>query len=190
MLKTGFNPEIRGFDDRAYFIDRQATLREIVAQVFDGPNWIGDLNILSALEDRKFSRVICQHTQQRTNERNEKQEDDNEDGNNDKDAVTGTHYHKSTTHNSRSKERVPRHASYSDVFEEENIVQANCWEELLTDPLDGNCVAVSTSGNWLARLATAAISVQLGKQTFILPSDVCWVCVKSHVVGKKAVLIT
>jgi len=35
---------------------------------------------------------------------------------------------------------------------------------------------VRSSGNWLGRLATSALSAQLGNDTFIVPSGACQKC--------------
>jgi hypothetical protein len=54
------------------------------------------------------------------------------------------------------------------------------WEEILDAPEDfghENAGIVRASNNWLARIATACISVQLGHKTVVLPSEVtCWHC--------------
>jgi hypothetical protein len=51
------------------------------------------------------------------------------------------------------------------------------WEELLDSPLEVG--VLRAKGNWQARLAAAALSVQLGHETRILPEDVCWTCASS-----------
>ncbi|KAI0416558.1 hypothetical protein F5X98DRAFT_179954 [Xylaria grammica] len=160
LLKTGFASELRGMHDKGYFIDREATLLEIAAQVFHGEEWIGDLDILSALQGSMLTRAACQHQ---------------------------------TAPNSSNNQHGK--APYSDVFADDEIVNADCWDEVLTEALDSHYVIVRASGEqvsggqsntsvksnqWLARLAASAISVQLGNRTVILPLDVCWLCVKTH----------
>ncbi|KAI1455911.1 hypothetical protein F4805DRAFT_434666 [Annulohypoxylon moriforme] len=152
LIKTGYTSEIRGMHNRGYFIDRQAMLREINVQVLHGEDWIGDLNILSALRGSRLSRVVCKHKEEAS-----RNQDD----------------------------QVP----YNHVFGDDEIVKADCWAEVLNDALDSNCVIVRVSGGhdsgkrsnqWLARLAASTISVQRGKETIVLPQDVCWICVKTH----------
>ncbi|KAI0861803.1 hypothetical protein F4860DRAFT_524134 [Xylaria cubensis] len=162
LLKTGFTSEVRGMHDKGYFIDREATLREIAAQVFHGEEWIGDLNILSALEGSKLSRVVCQ----------------------------------------MQHDQIP----YSHVFADNEVVNADCWDELLAEALDSDYIVVRASGGkgssgqsdssresneWLARLAASTISVQLGNHTVVLPPDVCWLCAKTHLasLGEQRVVL-
>jgi len=67
------------------------------------------------------------------------------------------------------------HIIDEDTYEYEQLVCFDTWEEIL-DREDMSGV-VRAHGNWLARLATAAVSVQKGYPTVILPSSVCWECV-------------
>ena len=56
-----------------------------------------------------------------------------------------------------------------------DLVAVDNWEELLDkDDISG---VFRAQGNWLARLAAAAISVRKGYQTVILPDSFCWECV-------------
>jgi hypothetical protein len=259
LLKTDFNPEIRGMDDRGYFIDRQATLREIVAQVFHGSEWVADLNILGALENARLSRVTCQHTlhgkmqADQDSDEDADTDDDDENDDNNREATPAAATAQTTISYPGIAEKIPIHSTrglqirrifnngyasgevnqhrqsffrwgevepqydlerptisierqegmtatpaeqededvhgpqvlYTDVFPDEGIIEISCWDELLTEPLDGNCTIVRASGNWLARLAATAISVQLGRDTAVLPKDVCWTCVKKYIESKK-----
>ncbi|KAI0381137.1 hypothetical protein F5Y04DRAFT_255843 [Hypomontagnella monticulosa] len=151
LLNTDFNSDVRGLGDTGYYIDREAALRETVVQVFDGEHWIGDLDVLTALNDRNLHRSRCKHTSE--------------------------------------DEKKVRQTPYDQVFEDGEIIQIDNWDELLTETLDSNWAIVRASSrkgsqeeteNWLARLAAATISVQLGKETIILPPEVCWVCVRRN----------
>jgi hypothetical protein len=51
---------------------------------------------------------------------------------------------------------------------------ADSWFEHLDRP--DNAVIVRSAGNWLGRLAAAALSAQLGNDTFIVPVDACREC--------------
>jgi hypothetical protein len=54
------------------------------------------------------------------------------------------------------------------------------WEEILDAAEDfghGNVGIVRANNNWLARIAAACVSVQLGHKTVVLPSNIdCWHC--------------
>jgi hypothetical protein len=50
----------------------------------------------------------------------------------------------------------------------------DCWEEFFDSPLKTGIFRAT--GNWQARLAAAAASVQQGKRTFVLPGKPCLVC--------------
>jgi hypothetical protein len=68
------------------------------------------------------------------------------------------------------------HVLDEDTYDYEDLVSIDNWEELLdNEDLTG---VVRAQGNWLARLAAAAVSVKRGHQTIILPDSVCWECVE------------
>jgi hypothetical protein len=54
------------------------------------------------------------------------------------------------------------------------FVAIDSWEELLDSPPEIGIVRAHK--NWQARLASAALSIQLGHETRILPDQVCWAC--------------
>jgi hypothetical protein len=54
------------------------------------------------------------------------------------------------------------------------FVSIDSWEELLDNPLEIGVVRAHR--NWQARLAAAALSLQQGHETRILPEKVCWDC--------------
>jgi hypothetical protein len=72
------------------------------------------------------------------------------------------------------------------------IISIDSWEEFLDLPMGS--VIFRGHGNWLARLAAAAISVQKGLETVILPDDVCWKCYRlasePDLVSKSSMLIS
>ena len=57
---------------------------------------------------------------------------------------------------------------------EGSLVTIDRWEELLEMPRDAAIVRAYRS--WLARLATAAVSVKMGNRTILYPRDGCWAC--------------
>ncbi|KAI2622675.1 hypothetical protein GGS26DRAFT_593966 [Hypomontagnella submonticulosa] len=144
LLNTDFNSDVRGTGDTGYYIDREAALRETVVQVFDGEHWIGDLDVLIALDDEKLHRSGCKHK--------------------------------------FGPEEAVQQTPYNQVFEDGEITQIDNWDELFAEPLDSNWAIIRASGqkasqgegeNWLARLAAATISIQLRKETIVLPPEVC-----------------
>lgn len=54
------------------------------------------------------------------------------------------------------------------------FVTIDRWEELLEMPKDA--AVVRAHGNWLARLAIAAVSVEMGNSTILWPGHGCWAC--------------
>ncbi|CAM6003035.1 unnamed protein product [Sphagnum balticum] len=69
------------------------------------------------------------------------------------------------------------HVIDEDTYDYEDLVSIDNWQELL-DNEDLTGVLVRARGDWLARLATAAVSVKRRHQTIILPDSVCCECVK------------
>lgn len=54
------------------------------------------------------------------------------------------------------------------------FVSIDCWEELLDSPTEVG--VVRARGNWQARLAAAALAIQRGHETRIVPGNICWLC--------------
>ncbi len=54
------------------------------------------------------------------------------------------------------------------------LVTIDRWEELLEMPKDA--AVVRAHGNWLARLAIAAVSLEIGNNTILWPDHGCWAC--------------
>jgi hypothetical protein len=65
----------------------------------------------------------------------------------------------------------PQPAGHKPFFE---VIAIDCWEELLESPT--NAGVVRAHGNWQARLAAAAISVQLRHSTVLFRGHGCWAC--------------
>lgn len=59
-----------------------------------------------------------------------------------------------------------------------HLTSIDCWEELLDPPVHSKGIVRST-GNWQARLAAAAVSLQMGKKTIVLPQNACSLCLKN-----------
>jgi hypothetical protein len=54
------------------------------------------------------------------------------------------------------------------------LVTIDSWEELLDTPVES--AVIRAHGNWQARLAAAALSIQLGHETRVVPRIFCWLC--------------
>ncbi|KAL1603892.1 hypothetical protein SLS60_005484 [Paraconiothyrium brasiliense] len=54
------------------------------------------------------------------------------------------------------------------------FVSIDSWEELLDSPTEVG--VVRARGNWQGRLAAAALAIQRGHETRIVPEDICWLC--------------
>ncbi|KAH8659209.1 hypothetical protein BGZ60DRAFT_120559 [Tricladium varicosporioides] len=55
-----------------------------------------------------------------------------------------------------------------------SVLAIDNWKELIDRPLQ--VAVVRSHGNWLARLAAAALSVRLGIPTVVFADNVCWTC--------------
>ncbi|KAL3454906.1 hypothetical protein BJX64DRAFT_295611 [Aspergillus heterothallicus] len=65
----------------------------------------------------------------------------------------------------------------------------DCWEEFFDPPLKTGIFRAT--GNWQARLAAAAASVQQGKRTFVLPEKPCAVCLgDSDNIGSMDIIVS
>jgi hypothetical protein len=66
------------------------------------------------------------------------------------------------------------HELQGPIKETSKFVSIDSWEELLDSPTEVG--VVRARGNWQARLAAAALSVQRGHETRIVPTHTCWSC--------------
>ncbi|KAH6672036.1 hypothetical protein B0J14DRAFT_594991 [Halenospora varia] len=77
---------------------------------------------------------------------------------------------------------------YSEDKAVERIVSIDNWEELL-DAVEDATAIVRAHDNWLARLAATAISIQNKRKTIVLPSEICWECLrKSDIYNGKTLI--
>ncbi|KAH6989800.1 hypothetical protein BKA56DRAFT_728191 [Ilyonectria sp. MPI-CAGE-AT-0026] len=142
---TEYELPLSGLQDN-HLIDHPARILEAVAQVYDGPKWVADLDILGALK-----RIHCLQCKCKT---------------------------------------LKAKSAYSEVFRgNSGVVSIDNWDEFLTEQTDNRIYAVRSFENWLARLATTCVGVQLGYKVSVLPRDICWHCVKSYVTNSHQVFI-
>ena len=137
--------------------DSQTFFQEATISVYDGATWVGDVDIIKELfkdSAGRITRVLveCPH---------------------------GTlipediHFGKTST-TKIPKSRKKKTGSLSNPTEAAHASRIRTivnWPELLDKPSEP--VVVVTKGNWIARLATAAMSSQLGYETTILPEKYC-----------------
>lgn len=114
--------------------EMQAYFQEAVVSVHDRGIWVGDVDIIKALQAVEIKRK-CGHRHQER----------------------GLSFWNS---------KGPR------------VTSIDSWHELLDHPK--NPAVVRSHGNCFGRLATAALSVQLGLKTFILPEEPCKDCFSSY----------
>jgi hypothetical protein len=69
---------------------------------------------------------------------------------------------------------IQRHEDHSIREELCKFVSIDSWEELLDSPIEVG--VIRARGNWQARLAAAALAIQRGHETRIVPDKVCWPC--------------
>ncbi|KAK2591430.1 hypothetical protein QQS21_010870 [Conoideocrella luteorostrata] len=63
LTLTQYQPELPGLNQDEHYIDESTALRETVVQVYDGSEWVCDLDILSSLRNPLVSRLAdCQET--------------------------------------------------------------------------------------------------------------------------------
>ena len=55
------------------------------------------------------------------------------------------------------------------------LISVDCWSEFLGHP--STTAVVRASGNWIARLALAAVMLERGDTALICGGQVCWACV-------------
>jgi hypothetical protein len=60
---TQYKPELPGLYQDEHYIEEGMALRETLVQVYDGGDWVCDLDVLSALRDPLLSRVVCKHSE-------------------------------------------------------------------------------------------------------------------------------
>ncbi|KAH8777182.1 hypothetical protein BGZ57DRAFT_890833 [Hyaloscypha finlandica] len=70
----------------------------------------------------------------------------------------------------------PQEKAFQQYVDKPLIISLDSWYEFLELPTGKEPTIFRGQGNWVARLAAAAFSVQMGLPIFILPDDVCWKC--------------
>jgi hypothetical protein len=58
---TQYKPELPGQYQDEHYIEEGMALRETLVQVYDGVDWVCDLDVLSTLRNPLLSRAVCQH---------------------------------------------------------------------------------------------------------------------------------
>jgi hypothetical protein len=147
---TGYSESLRSEDRGA--CDSTVYVLEAQVRVYDSGSWVGDLDVLSALDSPNLKRPRCQCREQ------------------------GAAHHAGLqrTHSPDSEEDEAKARTWDDdmAFDFASIDR---WEELLQPPPERVGV-IRAHRNWLARLAAASLSVQKGYTTLVLPRKICWSC--------------
>ena len=135
--------------------DSQTFFQEATISVYDGAAWVGDVDIVKELFTDLTRRRMpgeCPHGELCS-------EDEKMSG------ATPT------TKSSKARRKRRGETAGSTEAHSNRIRSIVNWHEVLDKPSEP--AVVLTKGNWIARLATAAISSQLGYKTTILPEKYC-----------------
>ncbi|KAI1737537.1 hypothetical protein F4680DRAFT_428019 [Xylaria scruposa] len=74
-------------------------------------------------------------------------------------------------------------SSENPIIHNSDFTMVDTWNEILDRPR--NVAIIRSSGNWIGRLATTALSVQMGCDTILGTGNFCWECVKATWVHHK-----
>ncbi|KAF7589905.1 hypothetical protein BBP40_003523 [Aspergillus hancockii] len=147
---TGYSESLRSEDRGA--CDSTVYVLEAQVRVYDSGSWVGDLDVLSALDSPNLKRPRC-HCKE-----NSASHDDS----------------LQKTRSPDSEEDEAKAQTWDDDMSVE-FASIDRWEELLQPPPERVGV-IRAHRNWLARLAAASLSVQKGYNTLVLPRNICWSC--------------
>ncbi|KAJ8130734.1 hypothetical protein O1611_g2888 [Lasiodiplodia mahajangana] len=76
----------------------------------------------------------------------------------------------------RQPTTCPHETSSKDqIIQNSDFVMVDMWREMLDKP--DTAAVVRCSGNWIGRLATTALSIQMGCHTVIGENKMCWECI-------------
>lgn len=144
--------------------DTEVFLLESVVSVHDRGQWFGDIDVLSLLNSETVNSTGKSAGEKRA------------------------------MRTFASCSHSPPERCYQNSTNLARIISIDIWEEFLDLPVGSVNMIFRGHGNWLARLAAAAISVQRGLETVILPDDVCWKCYRlaseADLVSKSCMLIS
>jgi hypothetical protein len=80
----------------------------------------------------------------------------------------------------------PQEKAFREYVDKPPIISLDSWYEFLELPTGNEPTIFRGQGNWVARLAAAAFSVQMGLPIFILPDVVCWKCCEMVLANQSA----
>jgi hypothetical protein len=133
--------------------DTTVYILEARIRVYDAGSWVGDLNVLAALDSPLLKRLQCSCSA-----------------------------HSCTKIDMGQKGCEPRQTGEEERAKlgkntmTARVISIDCWEEFLQRPFQAGIVRAH--GNWLARLAATSLSVQQNYTTLVLPRNICWSCVR------------
>ncbi|KAI0438802.1 hypothetical protein F4803DRAFT_533894 [Xylaria telfairii] len=67
-------------------------------------------------------------------------------------------------------------SSESPIIQDSDFTMVDTWSEMIDRP--PNAAIIRSSGNWIGRLATTALSIQMGCDTIVGSEKFCWRCAK------------
>jgi hypothetical protein len=135
--------------DSRHTIDRDVVLVEALLSVYDGADWVAEINILKAFRHH----VILLPS------------------------VASENGHAGCLHSEESRQQRI-HMAYQDAFkdvEKLSMISIENWDELIEPPSSGTLV-VRTHNSWIPRLAAASVSSTTGCFVVVLPANPCWTC--------------
>lgn len=74
-------------------------------------------------------------------------------------------------------------SSEGPIIQDSDFTMVDTWSEILDRPR--NAAIIRSSGNWIGRLATTALSIQMGCDTIVGSEKFCWRCAKDTWVRHK-----
>ena len=136
-------------ENSRHAIDRSIMLVESLLSVYDGKDWVGEVDILKAVMRTYLLRAECNCSEDVPQQK------------------------------SLPRESSSYKKSYNEVVKGDSRLAGTIgienWDELIEAP-DQGIIAVKAHGNWLARLAGTAFCMNRGFIPIIVPHDACWGC--------------
>ncbi|KAE8451361.1 hypothetical protein EG329_003990 [Mollisiaceae sp. DMI_Dod_QoI] len=129
-----------------HIIDRAAFLVETLVSLYDGGEWVAELDVLEALRSG-VQRVTCEDPQH-------------------------TESSQSTSEQSLTE---AKYQAVLARYNQLRAISVENWDELIEAP-DRGVVVICAHKNWLARLAAVAVCVRRQFIPIILPEEPCWKC--------------
>ncbi|PQE26776.1 hypothetical protein CJF31_00003488 [Rutstroemia sp. NJR-2017a BVV2] len=148
--------------DSRHTIDRDVVLVEALLSVYDGANWVAEIDILKAFQ---FGIFLLP-------------------------SVTSENGCAGCVH-SKDRRQQQIHMTYQEAFQDlemVSMISIENWDELIEPPNSGTLV-VQTHNSWIPRLAATCVCSSTGWSLVILPVNPCWTCCAEVVKRQNAVAL-